>query len=87
MENKQWKWFFFLCISYAEVDLKGGAGGTRPPYFLQSHDYWNHFAELEIVLFEVELIIDNAPSKYVYPNNKETCLSPNESNRCLKHCC
>ena len=39
--------------------------------------FCNHFAELEIVLLEVELIINNAPSKYVYPNTKETCLLPN----------
>ena len=31
---------------------------------------------LEVVLFEVELIINNAPLTYVYPNTKEKCLSP-----------
>ena len=48
-----------------------------PHYFWQSLDFSNHFAELEIVLFEVELIISNPPLKYVYPNTKETCLSSN----------
>ena len=45
--------------------------------FLLSLDFFNHFAELEIVLFEVELIINNSQLKYVYPNTKKTCLSPN----------
>ena len=29
------------------------------------------------MLFEVELIIINAPLTYVYPNTIETCLTPN----------
>ena len=29
------------------------------------------------MLFEVELIINNAPLVYVYPNTVETCLTPN----------
>ena len=29
------------------------------------------------MLFEVELIINNAPLTYVYPNNIETCLTTN----------
>ena len=61
----------------SEADLKGGVAGARPPYFLQPLVSSNHFAELEAVLFEVELIIHNSPLKYVYPNTKETCLLPN----------
>ena len=50
----------------------------RPPYFLQSFVFCcNHFKELETVLFEVKLIINNAPLTYVYPNINETCLTPN----------
>ena len=29
------------------------------------------------MLFEVELIINNAPLTYIYPNTIETCLTPN----------
>ena len=35
------------------------------------------FEEIQTVLFEVELIINNAPLTYVYPNTIETCLIPN----------
>ena len=52
--------------------IQRGHGWCAVPIFC------NHFAELEIVLFEVELIINNAPLKYVYPNTKETCLSSND---------
>ena len=39
--------------------------------------FCNHFEELQTLLFEVELIIDNAPLTYIYPNTTETCLTPN----------
>ena len=39
--------------------------------------FCNHLYELQTVLFEVELIINNAPLTYVYPNTIETCLTPN----------
>ena len=46
-----------------------GLGGRPPlPYILQ---------ELQTILFKVELIINNAPLMYVYPNTIETCLTPN----------
>ena len=48
-----------------------------PPYFLQSLVFCNHFEELKIMLFEVELIINNAPLIYLYPNTIKTCLTPN----------
>ena len=37
----------------------------------------NHFEELQTVLFDVELVINNAPLTYVYLNTIETCLKPN----------
>ena len=46
------------------------------PHFLQSLVFLNHFEELQTVLFKVELIINNAPLIYVYPNTIETCLTP-----------
>ena len=48
-----------------------------PRYILQSLVFYNHFEEIQSMLFEVELIIHNAPSTYVYPNTIETCLTPN----------
>ena len=48
-----------------------------PPYFFQLLFFGNHFKELQIVLFEVELIVNNGPLTYVYPNTIETCLAPN----------
>ena len=36
-----------------------------------------HIEELQTMLFQVELIINNAPLTYVYPNTVETCLTPN----------
>ena len=38
--------------------------------------FCNHFEELQTI-FKVELIINNAPLIYVYPNTIETCLTPN----------
>ena len=57
---------------------EGGRGvGAHPPYFLQSLVFCKHFEELQTVLFEVELIINNAPLTYLYPNIIETCLTSN----------
>ena len=44
----------------------------RPPFFAVTCFFCNHFEELETVLFEVELIINNKPLTYVYPNTIET---------------
>ena len=46
-------------------------------YFLQSLAFCNHFKEQQTVLFEVELVINNAPVTYVCPDSIETCLTPN----------
>ena len=53
------------------------AGGVRPLFFVITCFFCNHFEELQTVLFEVELIINNAQLTYVYPNTIETCLMPN----------
>ena len=55
----------------------GGAQGTHAPLFLKLLVFWNHFEEVQIVFFEVELIINNATLTYVYPNIIETGLTPN----------
>ena len=68
--------------SVTEADSGGGAG-EAPPLFLQSLVFFccfffcSHFEELQTVSFEVELIINNAPLTYIYPNTIETCLTPN----------
>ena len=38
--------------------------------------FCNHFEELQTVLFEVQLIINNTPLTYFYPNTIETWLTP-----------
>ena len=60
---------------YYRGRFKGGTGGARPPspfFFNHLLFFGNHFEELQTVLFEVELIIDNKPLTYVYPNTIET---------------
>ena len=75
--------FIWKQIDYqsSEADLRGAARTPRPPpplsYYLQSLDFWNHFEELQTMLFTVEMIINNAPLTYVYLNTVETCLTPN----------
>ena len=55
----------------------GGHGGTHfPPIFCNHLCFCNYLEELETVLFEGELIINNAPLTYTYPNTIETCLTP-----------
>ena len=39
--------------------------------------FCNQFEEIQIVLFDVALIINNAPLTYVNPNTIETCLTHN----------
>ena len=59
-------------------NFRGGFGrDARPPYFWHSLIFCNHFEELRTVLFDVELIINNAPLTYVCPNTIKTCLTPN----------
>ena len=37
----------------------------------------NHFEKLQTILYEVELLVNNAPLIYVYPNTVKTCLTSN----------
>ena len=69
--------FLLFSRGIAEADSEGCVGCAPP--FLQSLAFFfcNHFKALQTVLFEVELIINNAPLTYVYPNTIETCLTPN----------
>ena len=52
-------------------------GAAHPPLLLFSAItfFFNHFEELQTVLFEVELIINNAQLTYVYPNTIKICLT------------
>ena len=56
---------------------EGSGGCTPPPFFGITCFSCNHFEELQTVLFEVELIINNTPLTYIYPNTIEICLTPN----------
>ena len=48
------------------------------PLFLQLLVFFcKHFEELQTVLFKVELIINDKPLIYVYPNTIKTCFTPN----------
>ena len=54
--------------------IYGGTWGACTSFFLAIICIFrNHFEEPQTVLFEVELIINNAPSIYVYPITIETC--------------
>ena len=62
---------------YIQKRIQGVAQGAL--YFAITYSFiffCNHFEELQTVLIEVELIINNAPLTYVYPNTIETCLTP-----------
>ena len=61
-----------------------GAHPSSPSYFLQSLVFCNHFEELKTMLSEVELIINNALSTYVYLNTIEKCLAPNYLYFCIQ---
>ena len=71
----------FICSYRVQRWNSGGAwwwGNFPAPYFLEWIVFLcNYFEELQTVLFKVELIINNAPLTYVYPNTIETCLIPN----------
>ena len=78
---------FLLSQNYIRTLFRGrfrggreGRSTTPPPhlsYFFQSLAFFNHFEEIQIVLFKSELIISNATLTYVYPSTLETCLTLN----------
>ena len=57
------------CYCY-QRRIQGRCAPPPLPYFLQPLVvvFFNHFEELQTVLFEVELIINNASLTHVYPN-------------------
>ena len=54
-------------------------GCTPSLFFAVTCFFLNHFEELQTILFEVDLITNNAPLTYFYPNTIETCLTSNHS--------
>ena len=75
--------FLIMIILIAEADLSVGAGGARSPLPSSPPIFCNYlFSSMTLVvvkqtmLFQVELIINNAHLIYVYPTI-ETCLTPN----------
>ena len=62
-----------ITVTESRGGFRGSAGGHVPPLFLQSLVFYcNYFEELQTVLLEVELIINNKPLTYIYPNTIET---------------
>ena len=58
---------------------EGGTwGSVHTPIFFESLVFFAVTLKNYKLLFEVELIINNAPLTYVYPNSIETCLTPND---------
>ena len=70
-------------LRLSEADSEGNHSTPPPPYpyptffFAVTFFFPNHFEALKTVLFEVELIINDAALTYVYLNTIETCLTPN----------
>ena len=67
----------WVCCIFVQRQIQGGARVCTLPFFCNHYFFYNHFEELQTVLFKVELIINNAPLAYVYPNTIKTCLTPN----------
>ena len=62
----------------AKVDLRGWGPPPPPtPIFCNHLFFCNYFEQIQTKLFEVELIINNAPLIHVYPNTIKTCLTTN----------
>ena len=62
--------------NFSRGGFREGTGGDASPFFGITCFFCSHFEESQTVLFEVELIINNAPLRYVYLNTIETCLTP-----------
>ena len=85
---KRPNWLKYLNIYQLlpETDSGAGAGGAGSPsplippppplFFAMTCIFCNHFGQLQTVLFEVKLIINNAPLTFVYSDTIETCLTP-----------
>ena len=61
--------FQYSCFQFVFLEADSG----RTPFFF----FCNHFEELQTVLFQAELINNDIPLTYVYPNTIDTCLTPN----------
>ena len=69
---------FSNSLPFPETDLRVSAWRGAPSLFFAITCFLcNHFEKLQIALFKVELIINNASSTYVYPKTIEKCLTPN----------
>ena len=73
-----YKNFFGLQDIRSKGGFRVGRGGRAPSppstplFFAITCVFCNHFEELQTVLIEVELVINNAPLTYFYPNTIET---------------
>ena len=53
--------------NFSRGGFREGTGGDAPPFFGITCFFCSHFEESQTVLFEVELIINNAPIKICLP--------------------
>ena len=65
------------CIQRRIQGGGGEVGGPHPPFFSQSLVFFGITLKNYKLLFEVELIFNNKPLTYVYPNTIETSFTPN----------
>ena len=73
--SKQLRRQIFMQGRILDVARGVGEGGASLPIFCNHLFFCNHFEELQTVLFEVELIINNALLTYAYSNTTETCYT------------
>ena len=59
------------------MNVGEGARGAPSLFFAITCFFRSHFKELKTILFEVELMNNDALLTYVYPNSIETCVIPN----------
>ena len=57
-------------MSLPEPDLRGDVGDARRSICCNHLFFCNQSVELQTMLFDVELIINNGPLIYVYPNTE-----------------
>ena len=70
----------FYRVAVPRAGFRGGRGGHAPPpsprlFFEITCSFFKSLWRTANVLFEVELIINNTPLIYVYPNAVEICLT------------
>ena len=75
--KKQYPWCLKLKLLHPFLSFINWINWSGGGSFFCNHllFFLDYFEQLQTVLFEVELIINNAP--LIYPNTIKTCLTPN----------